>query len=470
VKLPHVVEDRSNLTGITPVKGMRVEIRDPDWLWSPATVESVTKNEQSKDSEYTVSIRYDGWGPAWDEQMTWPDIRLSRIFTYSKEVKCFVDCLPKRITKAKYRGARTQHSNTPWPCKVQFRMPHPNCSIGVDFLKLEKNIFVMPYGDLLPRDIKARVQNGGIWLNHNRLRGWKDDLSGFQNQTPMFKKAWQMAMQDEAAKGKLPVKTFEEGTLLRDVYRVKNLGGDPVNGRMYYSGFASEFSTHDSATKKLALSDSEDFNISMNSHETHEEDMDFEPLPYVPPPLYPPPVRITDSIYPNHGIRRLEHAKKWTATVSLSGNDLFLGSYSSQTQALQAKKLALASQHTGNNTPSPTTPPMDDKTWKNKDPRELSLELIIAAVEKQWDPANNFSLSEWTAQLIRHRNYQKEMKESKTHQKQQQQTGGSQCSPPANDSDHIQTKDHAVIAEKIRPKRKRYTPCRHNPNSVVVFV
>lgn len=56
------MEDRTasnNVIGIVPSIGMRVEIRDPEFIWSSATVVNVMKVEKEQQI-FIVTLRYDG--------------------------------------------------------------------------------------------------------------------------------------------------------------------------------------------------------------------------------------------------------------------------------------------------------------------------------------------------------------------------------------------------------------------------
>lgn len=52
-------ETASNVIDIVPSIGMRVEIRDPESIWSSATVVNVMKVEKEQQI-FIVTLRYDG--------------------------------------------------------------------------------------------------------------------------------------------------------------------------------------------------------------------------------------------------------------------------------------------------------------------------------------------------------------------------------------------------------------------------
>lgn len=58
-------------------------------------------------------------------------------------------------------------------------------------------------------------------------------------------------------------------------------------------------------------------------------------------PFLPPPIPITDMAFPNNGVRYLPGSNRWASVLRVAGNDLFAGSYTSQSEAAHATKLAL---------------------------------------------------------------------------------------------------------------------------------
>jgi hypothetical protein len=73
-----------NLPAKLPKVGLQLEFRDLDFIWSPATVIA------SHPSTSTVTLRYDGWPSDWDEQVPYPNERLARRFTYTKQLRAWV--------------------------------------------------------------------------------------------------------------------------------------------------------------------------------------------------------------------------------------------------------------------------------------------------------------------------------------------------------------------------------------------
>lgn len=69
-------------------EGMRVEILDACHTWNAACICSVNKDK-------TVTVRYDGRGGEYDEDLPCASSRIAKIFTHTKEVKCIVELFPK---------------------------------------------------------------------------------------------------------------------------------------------------------------------------------------------------------------------------------------------------------------------------------------------------------------------------------------------------------------------------------------
>ncbi len=59
------------------------------------------------------------------------------------------------------------------------------------------------------------------------------------------------------------------------------------------------------------------------------------------PPFLPPPIPITDMAFPDHGVRYLPNSCRWASLLRVSGNDLFVGSCESQSEAANCAELAL---------------------------------------------------------------------------------------------------------------------------------
>ena len=164
-------EQTQNLYNSPPVVGMKIDILDPDGIWSSASIVSVVSKiesqpETKKSNEVPttlVVVRYDGWSSSWDETLNYPNARIKRHHTYSREVKAFLDLGISRIKSSfsqpsldgsslRGTGSSTAHhglertqSWTYWPCKVQIRMPSPQDSSAAHLLALEPKVYVVPY-------------------------------------------------------------------------------------------------------------------------------------------------------------------------------------------------------------------------------------------------------------------------------------------------------------------------------------
>jgi hypothetical protein len=217
---------------------MRLEIRDPDFIWSSAKLIDL----QKRGGKNIVTIRYDGWGDEWDELLEYPNVRLARLYTYTKEVRCWVDIMTKKKRKAPPKKDG-KHWCTIWPCRVKFRMPHPvgdQIRRSKELLRVETNVFCVPYGqELLPNYIQQSILNGGRWINVRRLRQWKTDDLGAQleSEKKNFDQAMNVCLADNGKFGFLPKGAVDNGSLLRDEFRVKTVGGEPVGGVMYCGDF-----------------------------------------------------------------------------------------------------------------------------------------------------------------------------------------------------------------------------------------
>mmetsp|Transcript_15659 Transcript_15659/g.21445 ORF Transcript_15659/g.21445 Transcript_15659/m.21445 type:complete len:629 (-) Transcript_15659:205-2091(-) len=437
-------DEDSNIADVRPTIGMNVEIRDPDFIWSSAKIVNVEKENNGSDSDSdsdddddeddeelsalnikSVTVRYDGWGCQWDETIPWPSCRLAKLFTYTKRVKCLVDMMPR----GRARGPGSQHRSL-WPCSVSFRMPHPN-SVTIarseEFLRLEVNVFVAPYGQhLLPAHIRKSLANGGRWINHSRLRRWRDDVNDLFSLHKGFMDAHKMACEDSSTRGTLPVKALEVGTLLSAPYRVRKVGGEPVSGLMYTGECPPP---RPPAPKKKPLVSRRDMGLSSNFNESssdrmrdltnlcdsNEEDKEevYQPPKYEPPPTCPPPIRITEPVYPTGGVVRFEKTKRWGASVSLNGNEVFLGSFPTQTQAADAIQAALNPSRCpsevsgGSHNGQREAVKHEEDEAHRKDLNVVSLESSMAALERQDmnQPNSGITLHDWTMQLIRHKEY-----------------------------------------------------------------
>lgn len=229
--------------------GTRVDARDQEYNWSSASIVRV----HTRHKETIVTIRFDGWGKQYDETLKWNITnreRLAPLHSFSKCVKCLVNLLPKKRstpkpTKEEELSNLGDHASTPrvycnlWPCKVQFRMPHPimhggddaqDCRDAQDDLMLEDNIFIQPYNIReLPRSVRnSLTENDGMWLKAKRLVPWKNDFTELGVLPPKFTETFHLAEMDETTPGVLLHDAIHRGSLLKNKYRVHSRRGSII--------------------------------------------------------------------------------------------------------------------------------------------------------------------------------------------------------------------------------------------------
>mmetsp|Transcript_52218 Transcript_52218/g.62888 ORF Transcript_52218/g.62888 Transcript_52218/m.62888 type:complete len:609 (-) Transcript_52218:153-1979(-) len=387
-----LVEIESNIIGIKPQIGMRVDLRDNDNIWSPATVISVSTTSSG---EYETNLRYDGWGPTWDETLTWPNPRIAQLFTYTKQVKCLVDWISKKkVKRSKRQDRKSQQMSSLWPCRVSFRMPHPGSKLAEDFLRLEVNVYVQPYGKKLPSEIIATLDNNYRWVNASRLRQWRfhDSKIKFLDG---FKAAWKRGVEDEGTPGILPSKTFDCGSLLNERLRVKTLKGE-----VFYRGGFGTSNDKKQSMPPIVINDKLDGNVERSENaagkvskvinvleSSSENDAEDQVV-------LPPPVQISDTLFSDDRVRKTPKTNQFTTSVSMAGNELFLGMYPSQSNTLAARNKILQNNEL-----------IIDLPTENPEPEQaVSMEAAISTVEMRWDPQNSFSLHTWTMEKLRRHN------------------------------------------------------------------
>ena len=433
-------DEDSNLADVEPEVGMAIDFRDPDYIWSSGKIVAV-KSTKSKAGKKQVTVQYDGWPPDWNEVVSWPSVRIARLFTYTKRVRCFVDgILPKKVPPKKKaagdpgRKAVTCHL---WPCMVRFRMPHPaHKGRAEELLRLEPNVFVQPYApDTLPNDIVCTIENGGVWLHNNRLRMWKNEnaLPMLGTVHPSFEFAYKVGLNDTTTPGKLPSRAMEVGSLLNADYRVFKVGGETVKGKMFTGEcpdpkpIAPKFASSKKSSSK-ALSDrklrSEEAKLKAEAQAKKRRLI--QRPPKLPPPLivYDPSFKLSSEAV------RLHETKRWGAAVSVGGNDLFLGSFPTQSHAIASSAIALAKDagnasdidddsgakpHARFDVVEESSPafPKDEMEGRIADLNATRLEDSICALEKNnmHGTFGSFSLHDWTMQSIRYQTYLRQNRE-----------------------------------------------------------
>jgi len=300
--------------------GYRVDIRDPDHIWSSGRVIAIKGKTKT-------TIRYDGWDSGWDETLEWQNNdRLSIVSAYTKRYKCMVDLYGMSTQKSK--------SFCPlWPCIVNCRMPDPVNLGGMELLRTEPNIFIEPYGmhnDLLPNSVLTI--NGGIWIRVSRIKIWKDletlKMTTLDNLMENFEEAYGMAVHDKSVPDLLPYCAFEKASLLKEKYLVKKIFDNTENKD-------SSVTKSDDSNRRLKANNSS--NVINSDTDSKDEERAAENLieNILPHNLatLPPGVNVIGKIYAGNNVKKLEKLGKFCATVSMGGNDFLIGRYSTQYQA-----------------------------------------------------------------------------------------------------------------------------------------
>lgn len=425
----------SNLADVEPEVGMEIDFRDPDYIWSSAKIVKVSRGGKGRSSpkkasgkgskKLEVTVRYDGWPSDWDEVVPWPCVRVARLFTYTKRVKCLADgilSIKKHCGETLGDDGRKIVHCSYWPSMVRFRMPHPAHKARADeLLRLEPNVFVQPYGlkeELLPGPLACALCNGGFWLHSNKLRKWRDAdaLDPLGILFPNFDLAHKLAMEDTSTPGRLPTKPMEIGSLLNADYRVFTLGGEPVNGLMYTGATLDHPKPKPKPITTKAGGCLSKVDRKLRSDEGNEIKKQLRPRVERPPSL-PTPFAILESPHSSSEVVRLNKTQMWGAAISIGGNDLFLGSFPSQTHAAASSELAFLSdsaESTKQLVNSKKHFPKDEERGRIADLNSVKLADSICALERSGTMQtqdNFFSIHEWTMQNIRYHAYLKEKSE-----------------------------------------------------------
>ena len=429
-------DEDSNLADVEPEVGMEIDFRDPDYIWSSGRIVGVKSTPKSKAAKQ-VTVQYDGWPPDWNEVVTWPSVRIAKLFTYTKRVRCFAEgIIPKKAPPKKKDLEGTGQkvvTCTLWPCTVRFRMPHPaHRARAEELLRLEPNVFVQPYApETLPQDILCTIENNnGAWLHNGRLRLWKNENALVMLGTlhPSFEFAYKLGQDDTSTPGKLPFRAMEVGSLLNSAYRVFKVGGEAINGRLYTGECADPKATVPkfASSRKSASKASSDRKLRSEEAKAKAEAEAKRLRCIQRPPKLPRPLVIYDpsSKLTSEAVR-LRETKRWGAAISVGGNDLFLGSFPTQAHAIASSAVALAKDATDSDDDSSSAKmpadaeeessaafPRDEMEGQIADLNATRLEDAICALEKKNNKQGTFSLHEWTMQSIRYQAYLKQKQES----------------------------------------------------------
>ena len=474
-------DEDSNLADIEPEVGMEIDFRDPDYIWSSGKIVGVKATKAGKKQ---VTVQYDGWPPDWNEVVSWPSVRVAKLFTYTKRVRCFVDgILPKKAPPKKKPSGDFRITCHVWPCTVRFRMPHPaHMERAEELLRLEPNVFVQPYAPgTLPEDIVCTIENNGIWMHNSKLRMWKNEnaLSVLGTVHPSFEFAYKLGQNDTATPGRFPSRALEVGSLLNTDYRVLKVGGEAVKGQMYTGEcpdpkptvpkfVSSKKSTGEASTDRKLRS--EEANLKAEAQAKRR--LRIQRPPKLPPPLiiYDPSFKLSSEAV------RLRETKRWGAAISVGGNDLFLGSFPSQSHAIASSAIALAKDASevddggGGGSAKPpedvdeeSSPvfPSDEMEGQIADLNATRLEDSICALERsnKHGTFGTFSLRDWTMQSIRYQAYKKQEREKFLPQSGGDGKSGTERSAPYETSS---TKQAAEMPKKISDTNVEVADSQHH--------
>jgi len=229
----------SSIIDHKPKVGMRVDARDVDFIWSPATVVKVYSRK------HKVTVCFDGWKPSYNETLHWNGDRLAPLYTFTKCVKCLVDILPKKRSSPTESQLELLPDSAPevysnmWPCKVQFRMPHPlvegdgdeeDCADAGAFLASEGGIFIQPYEKhYLPHNVQHSLkEHDGMWITVERVMPWKDNPFELGVLPDKFMETFRLAKLDNETPGVLVPDAIDKGSLLKEEYLVHSREGAEV--------------------------------------------------------------------------------------------------------------------------------------------------------------------------------------------------------------------------------------------------
>ena len=421
--IPKSTVSFSCIADVSPKINMPLEICDNDLIWSAAKI--------TKISNKTVTVRYEGWGSEWDEDISYPNQRLARIFTYTKRVKCLALILKK---KKNVRGVNTTRNNIrnwtdAWPCTVSFRMPHPDPHKGSDdgnqfspasLLRRENKVFVQPYAShLLSSSIQKSLKWGGWWISAKNLRTFKDfdiknPLSNDSNGCVLreirtngsasqmfeyhfsnsFREAYNVAKFDIWIRGCLPAKVISEGSLVDERFRVQDVGGDSIGGVKYTGQF--------SLPNYIGNQKSEASSRGPSPMPSPKPVENTNPISSVSESsVLPSPIKVK---YEHPGVRRLSNSNRWASVVKIAGNDVFLGTFVSQTDAVNARKQALMqciNVSTENVEETESTllrrTEIQQEVGNAVDLITIPVEAVVQAFEESKEKTPSFSLSKWVA-------------------------------------------------------------------------
>jgi hypothetical protein len=421
-----------------PFVGKRIEIRDPDGIWSSAAISAVRKKD--------LEIRYDGWDVSWNEVLPVDHPRLASIYTHTSRLKCLVDLIPK----PKSRGKKSGNANmmTCWPCILHTRMPDDGLPTAAALLKIEKKVFIQPYRPgLLPKYLREDLRNGGIWWDVARVKKWEHmDESGNNKFHPNFKFAYETCLEDKSVPGYLKEYIFVEGSCVSETYLVKvgskensliqldgweedtvdlkaldaRVEAEDANKEKSHSGLSDQNKTaktvssegSESKEKKMSSDSSKEPSTKRKRMNKNDNDESFVVLDssddeailernsrkrqstsstkLASPSFYgnlPSPVQGIEILYPGYDIQYSESTASWIASFDVFGNKVFVGQYPDQTQAKIAIDMARMRLMAANQVQHP----MGMQQQQQMFPPQMQFQANIQA---NVDDINNFGLDQ----------------------------------------------------------------------------
>lgn len=207
--------------------------------------------------------------------------------------------------------------------------------------------------------------------------------------------AYRVARSDKWVRGCLPPKVTSEGSLVKEKYRI---GGDAIGGVRY----TGAFDMRTASKRHLSLASSRS-----SSPFAPPTLAKINPLPSVPEsPFLRSPTIVS---YKYAGVLRLQSSNRWASILKIAGNDVFLGSFNSQAEAVHARELALA-QCADSIATSSTDNASDNKLkWAHQaftspnlasagpivDLLSTPVEAVISAFEESDGHTSSFCLDDW---------------------------------------------------------------------------
>lgn len=203
-----------------PTRGTRIDVLDPQEIWSSGIVSSVKKGIDNT----ILVIRYDGWDERWNEHLPVDSKRVAPIYKHTARLKCLAKILD------------TKRQANLWPCVVCIRMVNMNNDKAIQDLAVEAKIFVEPSRpDLLPSNTKKLWKNGGMWIPVTEVKFWLLAENLENNSPPGFIEAYDNLNDDPTVPGYYNTEIFGRGTLVLKQFRQNS--GSHYNKLVDFNGW-----------------------------------------------------------------------------------------------------------------------------------------------------------------------------------------------------------------------------------------